>query len=86
MNHDINLDSIFEKTKLSYEDQKQLTKNLLKFLEKFEQEKNKEFGKYILELLKEYSEIIPDKSELNFFFEDIEREFKIDMNKLEKEF
>ncbi len=86
MKKEINLNPIFEETKINYEDQKQITRNILKLLEEVYQQKNKEFGLYILELLKEYPEIIPNKTELNFFFEDIEREYDIDLKKLEREF
>lgn len=84
MKQELNLDPIFENTKTTYEDQKQITKNILKLLEEVYQRKNKEFGLYLLELLKEYPEIIPDKTELNFFFEDLEREYDIDIAELEK--
>lgn len=85
MKKEINLIPLFEDTKIPYEDQKQLTKNFLRINEEIQKQRSKEFGLYILELLKEYPEIIPDKTELNFFFEDLERELKIDMTELEKE-
>jgi hypothetical protein len=86
MKKDLDLTPLFGNTTISHDDQRQLTKNFLKFSEEYSNQKNKEFGLYLLELLKEYPEIIPEKQELNFFFEDIERELKIDMNELEKNF
>jgi hypothetical protein len=86
MDQELNLEPLFKDTTIPYEDQKQISKNFIRFTEELSIQKNKEFGLYLLELLKEYPEIIPEKSELNFFFEDLERELNIDIKDLEKIF
>ncbi len=78
-------ENLFDDTKVSINDQKLITKKVINLIEDFSKHKNKEFGKYILNLLKEYPEIIPQKDDLNFFFDDLEREYDLNLNEIEKE-